>query len=197
MKPECGGCDSRVPRRAAAAHRMESKYKRQSELSELGERQERASEGLSSLDYHVNMRASAIRMHQDKREPDGNLSSLHQSARPPCSCIGISGGVLSRATAGCEGMMLEAPWSLKRLAGTDFKANQVDDHALDLRDTAQGHAQGGHAGHCFAHVYSSRVMRDNVGLRWLLPPKAWGCLNVFAHGTHAHTHSNLQEKSGA
>ena len=91
MKLECGECDSRVPRRAAAAHRMESKYKRQSELSELDERQERASEGLSSLDYHVNMRASAIRMHQDKREPDGNLSSLHQSAQPPCSCIGISG----------------------------------------------------------------------------------------------------------
>ena len=126
MKLECGECDSRVPRRAAAAHRMESKYKRQSELSELGERQERASEGLPSLDYHANMRASAIRMHQDKREPDGNLSSLHQSARPPCSCIGISGSVSSRATASCEGMMPEAPWSLKRLAGADSKTSQLD-----------------------------------------------------------------------
>ena len=63
--------------------------------------------------------------------------------------------------------------------------------------SAQGHAQGGHAGHCFAHVYSSRVMRDNVGLRWLLPPKAWGCVNVCAHIMHACTHTNLQEKSGA
>ena len=62
---------------------------------------------------------------------------------------------------------------------------------------AQGHAQGGHAGHYFAHVYSSRVMRDNVGLRWLLPPKAWGCVNVCAHEMHACTHTNLQEKSGA
>ena len=86
MKLECGECDSRVPRRAAAAHRMESKYKRQSELSELGERQERASEGLPSLDYHANMRASAIHMHQDKREPDGNLSSLHQSPRASLGC---------------------------------------------------------------------------------------------------------------
>ena len=63
--------------------------------------------------------------------------------------------------------------------------------------SAQGHAQGGHAGHYFAHVYSSRVMRDNVGLRWLLPPKAWGCVNVCAHIMHACTHTNLQEKSGA
>ena len=63
--------------------------------------------------------------------------------------------------------------------------------------SAQGHAQGGHAGHYFAHVYSSRVMRDNVGLRWLLPPKAWGCVNVCAHIMNACTHTNLQEKSGA
>jgi hypothetical protein len=59
------------------------------------------------------------------------------------------------------------------------------------------HVQGGHAGYSFAQIYSCRVMCDNVGLRWLSPPKSWGCVNVCAHKMHACTHSNLQEKSGA
>ena len=58
-------------------------------------------------------------------------------------------------------------------------------------------AQGGNAGHSFARIYSSCATCNSFGLRWLLPPKAWGCLNVFTHGKHARTHSSLQEKSGA
>ena len=125
MKPECGGCDSRVPRRAAAAHRMESKYRRQSGLSEIDGGQERASEGLSSLENHVT-NALVGHMRQDKLEPQGDFSFSHQSVHPPCSCIGIPGGVLPEPAAGNVGMMLEASWSLKRLAGADSKTSQLD-----------------------------------------------------------------------
>jgi hypothetical protein len=58
-------------------------------------------------------------------------------------------------------------------------------------EAAYRHAQGGHAGHSFAHMYSSCVVCDNFGLRWLLPPKVWGCLNVYAHSKRACTHVNL------
>ena len=42
------------------------------------------------------------------------------------------------------------------------------------------HAHGGHAGHSFVRIYSSCVVCDNLSLRWLLPPKVWGRLNVYS-----------------
>ncbi len=133
MKPVCGGCDSRVPRRVAAAHRLESKYRRQSGLSEIDGGQDRASEGLSSLENHVT-NARVGHMRQDKLEPQGDFSFSHQSVRPPCSCIGIPGSVLPEPAASNVGTMLEAPWSLKRLAGADSKISQPDYQASHLSD---------------------------------------------------------------
>ena len=134
MKPECGGCDSRVPRRATAAHRMETKYRRQSGLSEIDGGQDRASEGLSSLENHVT-NARVGHMRQDKLEPQGDFSFSHQSVHPPCSCIGIPGGVLPEPAAGHVGMELEASWSLKRLVGAGSKINQLGCQALHSVDT--------------------------------------------------------------
>ena len=147
MKPECGGCDSRVPRRAADAHRMETKYRRQSGLSEIDGGQERASEGLSSLENHVT-NARVGHMRQDKLEPQGDFSFSHQSVHPPCSCIGIPGSVLPEPAAGNVGMMLEASWSLKRLAGADSKTDQPDyqdPHSVDTGASREEHETDGKA----------------------------------------------------
>ena len=134
MKPECGGCDSRVPRRVAVAHRLETKYRRQSGLSEIDGGQDRASEGLSSLENHVT-NARVGHMRQDKLEPQGDFSFSHQSVHPPCSCIGVPGSVLPEPAASDVGTMLQAPWSLKRLAGADSKISQPDYQASHLSDT--------------------------------------------------------------
>ena len=136
MKPECGGCDSRVARRCTAMPRLESKYRRQSGLSEIDGGQERASEGLSSLENHVT-NALVGHMRQDKLEPQGDFSFSHQSVHPPCSCIGMPGGVLPEPAAGHVGMMLEASWSLKRLAGADSKISQLDYRVSHSADRVQ------------------------------------------------------------
>ena len=138
MKPVCGGCDSRVSRRVAAAHRLESKYRRQSGLSEIDGGQDRASEGLSSLENHVT-NARVGHMRQDKLEPQGDFSFPHQSVHPPCSCIGIPGSVLPEPAASNVGTTPEASWSLKRLAGADSKISQPDyqaSHSVDNQRAA-------------------------------------------------------------
>ena len=134
MKRECGGCDSRVARRCTGAPRLDFMYRKQSGSSEIDGGQERASEGLSSLENHV---ANALvgHMRQDKLEPQGDFSFSHQSVHPPCSCIGMPGGVLPEPAAGHVGMMLEASWSLKRLAGTDSKISQLDYRVSHSADT--------------------------------------------------------------
>ena len=114
MKRECGGCDSRVARRFTAAPRSEFMYRKQSGSSEIDGGREAASEGLEGLEPQG-----------EGLEPQGESSSSHQSAHPPCSCIGIPGGVLSEAMANCvraepKAFSLHGP-----LAGTGFRTNQL------------------------------------------------------------------------
>ena len=134
MKQGSGGSCSLMARHPAMAPPLGIKWKQQGGDSVLGGGQEGTSEDSTSLRTHVGDAAHRSCEANKAGESNGEFSFSHQSAHSSCSTIGFPGCAMSGPVVSCARARPEAPLSLKRLAGTDFKTNQLDDHASDLRD---------------------------------------------------------------
>ena len=137
MNRECGGCDSRVARRATAAPRLNFKYEHQDEVDDFGMMREGTSEGRTSLrEQHVEG-GDACHMGQQELRPQGDPPSPCQPLPSHCSSIGISGEVLSTPTACHVGVTSKALSLQEPLASTGFETNQLEYQAPRSADTSK------------------------------------------------------------
>ena len=135
MKQGRGGPCSLMARHPPMAHDLEIKCEQRGGWSEFGGGQEGTSEDSASLRNHVGDAAHHPHEPIQAGEINGELSFSHQSAHSPCSTIGFPGCAMSGPVVSCARARSEAPLSLKRLAGADFKTSRLGYQASHSADS--------------------------------------------------------------